>query len=210
MLQFSYVIKIIITFFLSLFSISHPQSALQIPTPTPTPTIYISPSPTLIPKPKIKPTTIGDTSPWGVSQQIGDVTWTMKIAPDSHMGTPQEILLALNDYRIRFGSQPLTRNDNLASYAQSRADYLASIKTTDSHTGFNDYLNNQDGFNKLGFTWLGENISYGFHLEAVHLIEWMYAGDQPHNENQLNNRWNYVGIGVNGTATALIFGTGKK
>ena len=32
----------------------------------------------------------------------------------------------------------------------------------------------------------------------------MYAGDQPHNDNQLDNRWNYVGIGVDGLATCLI------
>ena len=41
-------------------------------------------------------------------------------------------------------------------------------------------------------------------------IEWMYAGDKPHDDNQVNNRWNYVGIGVKGLATALIFGTGKR
>jgi uncharacterized protein YkwD len=126
------------------------------------------------------------------------------------MGTPQEILKALNDYRLRFGSQPLTWDNNLASFAQSRADHLASIHQTDDHAGFLDYLNNQDGYNKLGFTWLGENISFGFQLEAVHLIEWMYAGDKPHNDNQLDNHWNYVGVGVNGTATSIIFGTGKR
>jgi uncharacterized protein YkwD len=181
-------------------SASPTQSALQTPT--------FKPKPTSIPKPK--PTAVGDTGPWGVSQQVGTDTFTIKLAPDAHMGTPSEILQALNNYRVRFGSQPLTLDTNLANFAQSRADYVASIRKTDGHTGFNDFLNNQDGFNKLGFTWLGENISYGFHLEAVHLIEWMYASDAPHNDNQLNNRWNYVGIGVNGTATSIIFGTGKR
>ena len=74
----------------------------------------------------------------------------------------------------------------------------------DQHLGFNDFVQNQDGFNKLGFTALGENISYGYKLNGVHIIEWMYAGDQPHNDNQLDNRWNYVGIGVDGLATCLI------
>jgi len=219
--------KYIIAFFLSLFSyLTKPISLINpfigAPTVTPTPspklvrspsvggpTIYISPKPTLL---RRSPTGIGggDTSPWGVSRQVGTDTWTMKIAPDTHMGTPSEILTALNDYRVRFGSQRLTWDNNLASFAQSRADYLASIKKTDGHAGFADYLNNQDGYNKLGFTWLGENISYGFKLEAIHLIEWMYAGDKPHNDNQLNNRWNYVGIGVKDTATSIIFGTGKR
>jgi uncharacterized protein YkwD len=97
----------------------------------------------------------------------------------------------------------------LGNYAQERAKYLNSIKTVDKHVGFNDFLENQDGFNKLGFNLLGENISYGYRLNGVHTIEWMYAGDKPHNDNQLNNRWDHVGIGVDGLATCLIFGTGK-
>jgi uncharacterized protein YkwD len=182
-----------------------PTKAIIPPIFTPKPT-FSKPKPTYIPRPTI----VGDTTPWGVSRQINSDTYTFKIAPDIHMGTPQEIFQALNSYRVRFGSQALTWNDNLATFAQSRADYLASIRKTDGHAGFMDYLNNQDGYNKLGFTWLGENISWGFRLEAVHLIEWMYASDTLHNDNQLNNRWNYVGIGVNGTATSIIFGTGKR
>lgn len=223
MLQLNCQMKTLLALFLSLFSfltsqansLLNPLVGLPAPTQTqsasPTPVVSIKPSlfkpkPTFIPK----PTAVGDTSPWGISRQVGTDTYTFKIAPDAHMGTPQEIFQALNSYRVRFGSQPLTWNDNLAGFAQSRADHLASIQSTDAHAGFNDYLNNQDGFNKLGFTWLGENISYGFHLEAVHLIEWMYASDKPHNDNQLNNRWNYVGIGVNGSATSIVFGTGKR
>jgi len=37
----------------------------------------------------------------------------------------------------------------------------------------------------------------------------MYGGDEAHNNNQLDNKWNYVGIGVEGLASCLIFGTGK-
>jgi hypothetical protein len=207
--------KTLIALFLSLFSFLNQAKNLInpldfVPTPTPATQAIITPTKTIItpiftpkptfPKPKPtytpKPTAVGDTTPWGVSRQINSDTYTFKIAPDAHMGTPSEILAVLNSYRVRFG--------------QSRADYLASIRKTDGHAGFMDYLNNQDGYNKLGFTWLGENISWGFRLEAVHLIEWMYASDTLHNDNQLNNRWNYVGIGVNGTATSIIFGTGKR
>lgn len=222
--------KTLIALFLSLFSFLNQAKSLinplvGLPVATPTTQVIIVPtetiiSPILTPKPtfiKPKPSPFrsvsvggGDTAPWGVSQQINSDTYTFRIAPDTHMGTPAEILKTLNDYRIRFGSQALTWNNNLASFAQSRADHLASIRKTDGHQGFIDYLDNQDGYNKLGFTWLGENISFGFRLEAVHLIEWMYASDAPHNDNQLNNRWNYVGIGVNGTATSIIFGTGKR
>jgi uncharacterized protein YkwD len=193
------------------------QVAVVQTTPIPEPT-EIELTPTLVPTKrqiKIVPTkipirvvpTVGE---WGVARQVGEHTWTMNVGMDERMGTPREILEALNEYRVRRGSQRLTWDENLANYAQSRADYLNSIGRTDEHKGFVDFLNNQNGYDKLGFTWVGENISIGYKMEGVHLIEWIYAGDKPHDDNQVNNRWNYVGIGVRGTATAVIFGTGKK
>jgi len=169
----------------------------------------ISMMPTLVPtkKPTATPTT--DPQPWGVAKQVDEVTWTMKVGQDEKMATPQEILTALNIYRQRYGSQILNWDEKLGNYAQSRAKYLNSIKNVDKHEGFNNFVENDGGFEKLGFTMLGENISYGYKLNGVHVIEWMYAGDKPHNDNQLDNRWNFVGIGVDGLATCLIFGTGK-
>lgn len=152
--------------------------------------------------------TTSDT--WGVARQVGEHTWTMQVGQDKRMAIPKEVLDALNEYRVRRGSQRLAWDDNLAKYAQSRADYLYSIGKTDEHKGFVSFLENDSGYDKLGFTWLGENISHGYVMEGVHLIEWVYAGDKPHDDNQVNNRWNYVGIGIKGTATALIFGTGKR
>lgn len=169
----------------------------------------ISIIPTLVPtkKPTAKPTL--DTEPWGVAKQVDEVTWTMKVGQDEKMATSQEILTALNAYRQRYGSQILNWDKKLGEYAQSRAKYLNSIKNVDKHEGFNNFVESDGGFEKLGFTMLGENISYGYKLNGVHVIEWMYAGDKPHNDNQLDNRWNFVGIGVDGLATCLIFGTGK-
>lgn len=183
--------------------------------PTPIPTelvkniVEIMPTKTIIrvtPMSKPKPT---DSQPWGVSKQIGELTWTIKVGQNEAMATAKEISEALNQYRQVHGLQILTWDEKLVKFAQERAIYLNKIKTVDQHKGFSDFVENQDGFNKLGFTYLGENISYGYKLNGVHTIEWMYAGDQPHNENQLNNRWNYVGIGVEGLATSIIFGTGK-
>jgi len=165
---------------------------------------------TTVPTKKIiKITPTPDDQPWGVAKQVDEVTWTMKIGEDEKMATPQEILSALNIYRQRYGSQNLTWDNKLGDYAQSRAKYLNGKKSVDKHEGFTNFVNNEDGFNKLGFTMLGENISYGYKLNGVHTIEWMYAGDEPHNKNQLDNRWNFVGIGVDGLATCLVFGTGK-
>lgn len=183
----------------------------QIPTLTPEPTEEIV---KIVKIEKVKEITTPTPTPtptevWGISKQIGDKTWTIKIGEDATMATAKEIFDALNEYRKVHGSQMLTWNEKLGNYAQERAKYLNEIKSVDQHKGFNDYVENQDGFNKLGFTSLGENISYGYRLNGVHIIEWMYAGDEPHNKNQLDNRWNYVGIGVDGLATSLIFGTGK-
>jgi len=178
---------------------------IQVPSPTPTEPKKINKiNKIIIPTPK--PT---DSEPWGVSRQINEHTWTIKIGEDQKMATSKEIFDALNEYRKVHSSQVLTWDEKLVNYAQERAVYLNGKKSVDQHAGFDDFLNNQDGFNKLGFTSLGENISYGFRLNGTHVIEWMYAGDKPHNDNQVDNRWNYVGIGVNGLATCLIFGTGK-
>ena len=169
-----------------------------------------APSPTVVvptKKPTATPTI--DNEPWGVAKQVNEVTWTMKVGEDEKMATAQEVFDALNEYRKVNGSQVLTWDEKLGNYAQSRAKYLNSIKNVDKHEGFNKFVEEDGGFEKLGFTMLGENISYGYKLNGVHTIEWMYAGDKPHNDNQLDNRWNFVGIGVDGLATCLIFGTGK-
>lgn len=184
----------------------------KVPTAIPTiiPTKKIASIPTPSPTPMIIKNIETDNEPWGVAKQIGEHTWTMKIGQDTVMATASEILEALNNYRNLHGSQKLTMDQKLSEYAQSRADYFYQQEKLDSHQGFNNFLTNENGFDKLGFSWLGENASYGYRLNGVHLIEWIYASDQDHNQNQLNNNWNYVGIGVKDTATCLIFGTGKR
>jgi len=170
------------------------------------PTVSVSLTPTPV---KTKTTNSDDGQPWGVAKQVDEHTWSMKVENDSTMATSNEILVTLNDYRNKHGSQKLILDSKLTNYAQSRAVFFDSNKGMDGHKGFNDFLDNQDGFNKLGFNWLGENASYGYKLNGVHLIEWVYGGDEPHNQNQLDTKWDHVGIGVKNTSTCIIFGTGK-
>lgn len=153
--------------------------------------------------------TADSSDPWGIAKQIGEHTWTMKVGDDERMGTPQEILEALNVYRQRYGQGTLTWDTKLAEYAQSRADYFTQLGKTDVHDGFNKYLDD-NGFEKLGFNSLGENSSYGYKLLGIHIIEWIYAADKPHNDNQLSSGWSHIGIGVNEVATDLIFGGEKR
>lgn len=167
-------------------------------------------SPTLIPTAVSSGGESGDGGEWGVAEQISEHTWTMRVGEDERMASPGEILMALNDYRVRAGSQPLIWDERLAGFAQERADFFESIKNVDEHKGFNDFLEQENGFSQLGFSWVGENSSFGYRLLGVHLIEWVFAGDEPHNRNQLDNKWGWVGIGVRGTAVDIIFGTGKS
>lgn len=143
---------------------------------------------------------------WGVAEQIDEVTWTIKVGQDNRMAAPDEILKALNNYRALHGSGKLNWDSRLAEFAQQRAEYFRQIKGLDQHKGFKEYVKKEENVRALGFAALGENASYGYRLSGVHLIEWVFAGDEPHDKNQRDQGWTHVGIGVSGTGVALIFG----
>ena len=147
---------------------------------------------------------------WGVANQVDEHTWTMKVGMDEVMATPSEIFNALNEYRRQYGAAVLMWDDKLADYANTRAIYFAEIKNLDGHRGLSDFLENENGFEKLGFSSIGENASYGYKMSGTHMIEWIYGADKDHDDNQKNTRWAYVGIGVEGTSNCIIFATGKR
>lgn len=178
---------------------SFPET-VSLPTLTPTQTPKLS-----VRKPAVSPT---PTTQWGVAKQIGEHTWTMNVAMDERMATPDEIFQALNNYRRIKGKSELSWDSKLAEYAQTRADHFTAISGTDAHQGFEDYLKDENNFRVLGYAVLGENSSYGYRLYGVHLIEWVFAGDEPHDKNQLGD-WGYVGIGVNNTSVDIIFGKNR-
>jgi len=141
--------------------------------------------------------------------QIDEVTYSVEVSSDNTTAGAQEIVNALNNYRSSKGVSTLLWDPQLAAYAQSRADLFAANGSTDKHAGFNNFLNN-NGFSDLGFNSLGENSSYGYHVSGNKLIEEVYAADAPHDNNQLDSKWTHIGVGVNGTATDLIFGGDKQ
>lgn len=150
-----------------------------------------------------------DVGPWGIAKQVSEHTWVMKVGQDDQMANSQEIFEALNIYRERNGKGRLAWDDNLANFAQSRGIYFNSIRNLDEHKGFIEYAKNIDNLKKLGFWGVGENADYGYKLLGVHLIEWVYAGDKPHNDNQLDPTWTHVGVAVDGLGVSLIFGKWK-
>ena|SRR3989344_1740838 len=175
----------------------------NIPTPTAVPTR----SPTRIPtqeEPDGQQESATNND-WGVAKQISEHTYTIKVDYDSSMANPQDILNALNSYRSQHGRGSLNWDQRLADYANGRAGIFKDIGNTDSHAGFENFLNNEDGFSKLGFNRLGENSYYGGPLTGTHLIEWVFAQSPQHNANQLDN-WSSVGIGVVGGGINLNFG----
>lgn len=170
------------------------------PSPSITPTNTPTPIPTYIPTPPITLTPAPTNKP------------VIKLNSNSST-TASNILTALNNYRAKKGVGTLSWSQILASFAQSRANYFASIGSPagglDNHAGFNNYIAD-DGFNKLGFWALGENSSQGFTGSPTELIEQFYGGHKPHDDNQLKSDWSHVGIGVNGLFTDLVFGGRKK
>lgn len=162
-------------------------------------------TPKVIIIPKATPTPKNEET-WGVAKQIDSVTWTMKVGQDERMATPQEIFEALNAYRVSHGKGRLVWDQKLANFANERAVVFNQIKNTDKHAGFKACVENAECISKLGHNSLGENSSYGYKLLGVHLIEWIFAGDEPHNSNQLSSDWIYAGVGVNGLGVNIIFG----
>ncbi len=174
---------------------------------TPHPSININKpknaSPTAIIK-RIKPPTATPTQPVTVVQE-SSVSITQQPASVPSATT---VLQALNAYRQKKGIGPLTLDTKLQEFARSRAEHFASTGSMDNHAGFQSMMND-DGFAKMGFNALGENSSFGPFGSEENLIEHIYAGHAPHDENQLKSEWTHVGIGIKDDATDLVFG-GRK
>lgn len=181
-------------------AISSPQVA------SPSPIIIQQPIPLNV-APILPSPSIDDTTGWGELVKTGEHTYQIKVKNDDRMGTPLEILTAINDLRRRNGAQPLKINEKLCAYTQSRAEYFNKIKNIDEHVGFQKFLEEENGFDKLGFGQLGENSSYGYIMTGVHLIEFVYMRSPEHNKNQLEPKWDHACVGVSGPATNIIFAT---
>lgn len=143
---------------------------------------------------------------WGKIKQTGEVTYESKFNSDLRMATPNEIFIAVNDYRAKNGKGSVGWDNGLSSWAQSRASFFAS-NDLDSHAGFNAEIESKA--KELGLKGAGEDSFIGGALEAVHLIEWTFAQDEPHKAILLGN-YNTLGIGVAsgsfGYGVDLIFG----
>ncbi len=165
-----------------------PAIIITVPTIKPTPTPTLKPVVTPTPKPVVVKTP----------------------APvQNNSVTAQSLFSALNNYRAKNGKAALAWDDKLGNYAQTRADHFRAIGNIDNHAGFNDFIQNQNGFAALGFNSLGENSSFGGTTSAQDVIEKVYAVSAMHNQNMLSTDWSDVGVGIAGIYTDFVFG-GKK
>lgn len=122
----------------------------------------------------------------------------------------EEVLQALNTYRVSKGIGSLIIDPKLQTYAQTRVNSLKTNGKMDNHAGFNAFIANGDGFNSLGFNSLAENQSWNYKGDPSGLISEFYAKSPGHNANQLNPIYTHVGIGINAEYTNIIFGGSKK
>lgn len=157
-------------------------------------------SPTAVPTPSPK-----NDGTWGKAKQLSEHTWTIAVGQDSQMASPGEILNALNAYRNTKGRGNLDWDQQLADYSQQRSDLFNNNQKLDDHAGFMSYFT-QDKMKEMGLRGVGENSAVGYTLTGTHFIEWVFAGDAPHDNNQLNGNWNVAGIAISGNAVNIIFG----
>jgi len=144
--------------------------------------------------------------PWGTTEKVGDHLYRTYVGSDETIGTPEEILQALNVYRRDHGQGDLQKYEPLCPLAQSRAQIQDAAGNLDSHKGLTDYMADNNHWGSLGITAIGENSSYGYILSGTHLIEWVFDADAEHRNNQLNPNWSLVCTGVSGKTVDILFG----
>lgn len=161
----------------------------------------------LIDLPKTRAIYTDKPVPWGTTEKIEEHIYRTYVGSDGAMGTPEEILKALNAYRHTHGiGADLGSDEPLCQLAKERAETQERLGDLDKHKGLEDYMSNPDHWKDLNIYGIGENASYGYILSGVHLIEWVFDADSEHRENQLNSTWNLACAGVAGKAVDIIFG----
>ncbi len=144
--------------------------------------------------------------PWGTTEKLGEGLYRTYVGQDQRMGTPEEILTALNIYRRNHGVGEVRSDNNLCQLATWRAASQQKAGDLDGHQGLKDYMNDPKHWQELDIKAIGENASYGYILSGTHLIEWVFDSDVEHRETQLNPKWNLACAGVASVTVDILFG----
>lgn len=141
--------------------------------------------------------------PWGTTEKLDEHVYRTYVKNDEAMGTPDEILAALNNYRRNHRLSGVSSDDGICRLAQMRAEQQKN--DLDVHKGFEEYFKNPAHWQELNITGVGENASIGYVQSGTHLIEWVFDADSEHRNNQLNPQWNLACAGISNTTVNIIF-----
>ncbi len=211
---FNQLLSVLILFFWSFVPLHYQQSMVhKVATPSAELKNASYPAIVAIPTPKTSVVPVqsvvkgSQPVPWGTTEKVGEHEYRTYVANDPAMGTPGEILAALNLYRKNHGAGSVRDDENICKLARWRAQEQQKAGNLDSHKGLVDYMNDQKHWQELDVKAIGENASYGYILSGTHLIEWVFDSDAEHRDNQLNPQWNLTCAGISGVTVDLIFGT---
>lgn len=139
---------------------------------------------------------------WKV-EKINEITTDTQFPADSRMGTPEELFVAINNYRGAHSISQVQKHDTLCRIAQTRANQLLELGELDQHEGMNSLAHSQQDFNNIG-----EVIGGGTQKQlAVHTVEWGWGRSLTgHRESMLNPKWSHGCGGIAGLFNVFVFG----
>jgi hypothetical protein len=123
------------------------------------------------------------------------------------MPSASQLFAGLNTYRSQHGVSQLKWDATLADYSSQLAEQANHRGAIDGGQNLRQ-VRSQNPF-ALGFQNLGELQSYGVTESATGLFSNYFAAYASTNITQSSSDWQYVGIGVNGTAVEVILGARK-
>lgn len=104
-----------------------------------------------------------------------------------------QIILSVNNQRVRNGQPPLTINTRLSQAAQNKANHMAE-NSYFSHIGYGKKWS--DFIKETGYEYseAGENLANGFDTVEEMTLAWMNSPS--HKENIINQGVNETGVGI--------------
>lgn len=182
-------------------------------TPTLSPIPTIVPLPTSTPTPPIY-TRIATQSAKKASSEVDwdcfvldDKTTRCDHPADARMSTPNELFIAVNNYRISHGIYEYKYHSSLCNIAQARAQELLALGHIDNHEGLNKYFDSQEEFSRMAEMLYGSVSSSGQPQSGTHIVEWGWDRSQTgHREGLQSTLYDYGCAGIAGNNAVFVMG----
>ncbi|MBI2420973.1 MAG: CAP domain-containing protein [Candidatus Levybacteria bacterium] len=139
---------------------------------------------------------------WTV-EKVDEHLTKIKLPPDDHMSTEDELFDAMNSYRRAQGVEKVSKNDTICRIAHVRAEEQNSNGELDGHAGFDKYVQEQNEFGVMGEVLFGGSQPQS----GVHIVEFGWDRSLTgHREAIRDPQWNYGCGGVVGYFAVFVFG----